>query len=126
MVDPGVAVMGDRRILGKAGEDAAARYLTGSGMAVVARNWRCRYGEVDIIARDGTALVFCEVKTRSGTGFGGPLAAITTAKQARLRRLAALYLAEVGGHRGSIRIDALGLLRRGDGDFEVEHVRGAC
>ena len=101
-------------------------FLTARGMAVVTRNWRCRYGEVDIIARDGTALVFCEVKTRSGTGFGGPLAAITTAKQARLRRLAALYLAEVGGYRGPIRIDALGLLRRPDGDFDVEHVRGAC
>ncbi|MGB7980089.1 MAG: YraN family protein [Candidatus Nanopelagicales bacterium] len=118
--------MGDRQVLGQAGEDAAVGFLTGRGMTVVERNWRCRYGEVDIIAREGAALVFCEVKTRSGTGFGGPLAAITPAKQARLRRLTAAYLAEVGGHRGPIRIDALGLLRGPDGAFDVQHVRGAC
>ncbi len=118
--------MGDRQVLGQTGEDAAVAFLAARGMVVVTRNWRCRYGEVDIIARDGDALVFCEVKTRSGTGFGGPLAAITPAKQARLRRLVALYLAEVGGHRGPIRIDALGLLSAPGGRFEVAHVRAAC
>lgn len=116
--------MGDRQELGRDGEDAAVDFLVGRGMRVVARNWRCRYGEIDIIARDGTALVFCEVKTRRGTGFGVPLAAITAAKLARMRRLAALYLEESGGHRGPVRIDAVGLLRHHDGRFAVEHVRG--
>lgn len=116
--------MGQRQELGRDGEDAAAAYLTRCGMRVVARNWRCRYGEIDIIARDGAVLVFCEVKTRSGTGFGVPLAAITRVKLARMRRLAVLWLDEAGAHRGPIRIDAVGLLRLPDGRFEIEHVAG--
>jgi putative endonuclease len=116
--------MGDRQELGRDGEDTAVEYLVSRGMQVVARNWRCRYGEIDIIARDGAVLVFCEVKTRRGTGFGVPLAAITATKLARMRRLAALWLEESGGHRGPIRIDAVGLLRHLDGHFTIEHVRG--
>lgn len=116
--------MGERQELGRDGEDAAAEYLTRHGMQVVARNWRCRYGEIDIIAREGAVLVFCEVKTRRGTGFGVPLAAITATKLARMRRLAALWLEENGGHRGPVRIDAVGLMRHHDGTFQIEHVRG--
>jgi putative endonuclease len=116
--------MGDRQELGRDGEDAAAGYLTQHGMALVSRNWRCRYGEIDIIAREGAVLVFCEVKTRRGTGYGVPLAAITAAKLARIRRLAALWLVETGGHRGPVRIDAVGVLRHPDGRFEIEHLRG--
>lgn len=116
--------MGDPHRLGRSGEDLAAGYLERGGMAVVARNWRCRDGEVDIIARDGPTLVFCEVKTRRGVGFGTPLGAITARKHSRLRRLVALYLAEVGGHAGPVRIDAVGILW-GPGDQPaVEHVRG--
>jgi putative endonuclease len=116
--------MGDRQQLGRDGEDAAAAYLTQRGMTLVSRNWRCRYGEIDIIAREGAAMVFCEVKTRRGTGYGVPLAAITAVKLARMRRLAVLWLEEAGGHRGPIRIDAVGLLCRPDGSFEIEHLRG--
>ena len=116
--------MGDRQELGRDGEDAAAGYLTQRGMQLVCRNWRCRYGEIDIIAREGAVLVFCEVKTRRGTAFGVPLEAITAAKLARMRRLAVLWLEEVGGHRGPIRIDAVGVLRHRDGRFEIEHLRG--
>ena len=116
--------MGQRQELGRDGEDAAAAYLTRRGMHVVARNWRCRYGEIDIIARDGPVLVFCEVKTRSGTGFGVPLAAITRTKLARMRRLAVLWLEEADAHHGPIRIDAVGLLRHADGRFEIDHVAG--
>lgn len=116
--------MRDQQALGRLGEDAAAGYLADRGMQVVARNWRCRYGEIDIIALDGVVLVFCEVKTRRGTSFGGPLAAITAAKLARMRRLAVLWLEEHGGHRGPIRIDVVGLLSHPDGRFEIEHLRG--
>jgi putative endonuclease len=116
--------MGDRQELGRDGEQAAAEYLTERGIQVVSRNWRCRYGEIDIIAREGAVLVFCEVKTRRGTGFGIPLEAITPVKLARIRRLAALWLEETGGHRGPIRIDAVGVLRHADGRREIEHLRG--
>jgi putative endonuclease len=116
--------MGVRQELGRDGEEAAAGYLTERGMHVISRNWRCRYGEIDIIAREGAVLVFCEVKTRRGTGFGVPLEAITATKLARMRRLAVLWLEETGGHRGPIRIDAVGVLRRPDGRLEIEHLRG--
>jgi putative endonuclease len=116
--------MGDRQELGRDGEDAAVGYLTQRGMQVVERNWRCRHGEIDIIAREGAVLVFCEVKTRRGTGYGVPLSAITAAKLARMRLLAVLWLKATGGHRGPIRIDAVGLLRHPDGRFEIDHVRG--
>jgi len=118
--------MGDSRDLGQRGEDAAVAHLSGLGMVVVARNWRCRYGEIDVVAREGPTLVFCEVKTRSGLGYGSPLAAITAAKQARLRRLAALFLVEVGGHRGPVRIDAVGVLWPGEGSPDVVHLRGVA
>jgi putative endonuclease len=118
--------MGDRQELGRDGEDAVAGYLTQRGMTVVTRNWRCRYGEIDIIAREGAVLVFVEVKTRRGTGFGAPLEAITAAKLARMRRLAALWLEETGGHRGPVRIDAVGVLSHRDGRLDIEHLRGVC
>ena len=110
--------------MGRRGEDAAAAHLVGRGMQVVARNWRCRHGELDIIARERDTLVFCEVKTRRGVGFGAPLDAITPVKQARLRRLASAYLAEVGGHRGPIRMDAVGIVWHDDDRLDVEHLRG--
>ena len=118
--------MGDARGLGRSGEDAAAGYLSAHGMSVVARNWRCRGGEIDIVAMDGRTLVFCEVKTRRGVGFGTPLDAITWAKQSRLRRLASAYLAEVGGHPGPIRIDAVGIVWSARDDLEITHVRGVA
>ena len=64
--------------LGRYGEDVAARHLLSEGFVVLDRNWRCDVGEIDIVARDGDTLVVCEVKTRSGTGFGSPLEAVTT------------------------------------------------
>lgn len=118
--------MGDARELGRRGEDAAAAFLEARGMQVVARNWRCQRGEIDIVAREVGTLVFCEVKTRRGLEFGAPLAAITRAKSARLRLLAAEYLAETGGHPGPIRIDAIGIVWGHDGLLSVEHVRGAA
>lgn len=118
--------MGERTQLGRRGEDAAAEHLAALGMLVVARNWRCRYGEIDVVAREGGTLVICEVKTRSGVGFGSPLEAITAVKQMRLRRLAGLYLAEVGGHRGPVRIDAVGVLWHPGRNPDVVHVRGVA
>ena len=116
--------MADRQGLGRDGEEAAADFLRARGLHVVARNWRCRYGEIDIIAREGATLVFCEVKTRRGMQFGGPLAAVTGHKVARMRRLAALWLMETGGHRGPIRLDVVGLLRGPDGTYTIKYVPG--
>lgn len=118
--------MRDRLELGRCGEDAAASYLVECGMVVVRRNWRCRHGEIDIVAREGETLVFCEVKTRRGSGFGTPLDAITPRKCARLRRLVGAYLAQADGPAGLIRIDAIGILWGAEGPLTLEHVIGVA
>ncbi len=78
--------------LGKRGEDAAAKFLERHGYEIIARNWTCSAGEADIIARDGDALVFVEVKTRSNTEKGLPEEAITTAKRKRYEKIAVSFL----------------------------------
>lgn len=124
----------DRVGLGRYGEDVAVAHLVAAGFRIVSRNWRCREGEVDIVAMDGDVLVMCEVKTRRGTGFGTPLDAVTPAKAARLRRLALRWLAD---HRtgtatsddlaryAELRFDVVSVLRPLSGATSVEHLRGA-
>ncbi|MDQ1487188.1 MAG: putative endonuclease, partial [Actinomycetota bacterium] len=73
-----------RRALGRYGEGVAANHLAAGGLTVLARNWRCNEGEVDILARDGDVLVVCEVKTRRDAEFGTPFDAVTPRKAARL------------------------------------------
>ncbi len=82
-----------RRRLGASGEDTAAAWYTERGYEVLARNWRVREGEIDLVLGGPGTLVFCEVKTRSNDLFGSGLEAVTPAKQKRLRRLAGIYLA---------------------------------
>lgn len=113
-----------RLATGGYGEASAARFLTGLGMVVLDRNWRCELGEVDLVLRDGDVLVFCEVKTRANAAFGSPLEAVSPAKVARLRRLAARWLAE---HRLSVRdvrLDLVGVRLDMAGDARFDHVRG--
>lgn len=115
------------RSLGQRGEEVAARYLSSRlGWTVVARNWRCREGELDIVAYDGSTHVVCEVKTRAGLGLGAPLEAITVDKAARLRRLSDRWAAEHGVAAREIRIDVIGLIAERDGTFGLDHVRGVC
>jgi putative endonuclease len=78
---------------GRDAEEAAAALLQAHGLALVQRNYRCRFGEIDLIMRDAGALVFVEVRSRSHPDFGGAAASIDTAKQARLIRAARHYLA---------------------------------
>ena len=84
--------------LGMRGEALACAELERQGMQILERNWRCRLGEIDIVAAEagatGLTLVFCEVKCRSGLGFGHPLEAITFTKMQTLRQLAALWMRE--------------------------------
>jgi putative endonuclease len=108
-----------RQTLGVRGEDLAVAELERQGMVVLARNWRCRTGEIDIVASEegegGRTLVFCEVKCRSGLGFGDPLEAITWAKLRKLRALAAEWMKVHRASAATIRLDAVGvLLLRGE------------
>lgn len=81
-----------QQALGQRGEDAAAGLLQARGYRILARNFRCRWGEIDIVAEEGGYLVFVEVKTRSGRGFGAPAEAVDPRKRQRLRRVAERYL----------------------------------
>jgi putative endonuclease len=81
---------------GKDAEVRAAKFLESRGLQIVARNYRGRYGEIDLIARDGTTLVFVEVRARRSNTFGGAAASITAAKREKLTRTALQYLATLG------------------------------
>lgn len=117
--------MPTRNELGAHGERIAAAYLTSAGLRVLERNWRCREGELDIVARDGDALVFCEVKTRRGVGFGSPAEAVTPSKQRRLRTLAHRWLAAHDEHAPELRFDVVGVLVRSSRPALVTHLRSA-
>jgi putative endonuclease len=82
----------DRQDLGRIGEDAALAEYTARGYRSVARNWRCSFGEIDLVVARGSLLVVCEVKARRTGAFGGPFDAVTAAKQRKLRALAGAFL----------------------------------
>lgn len=82
----------DSRLLGRWGEDRAAEYLRDKGFRLAAANWRCRFGEIDLIAEDGTYLCFVEVKLRKNAAYGPAAAFVDRRKQDKLRAAAMLYL----------------------------------
>ena len=100
-----------RAEIGTLGENLAVEHLTSLGLQVLDRNWRCRYGELDIIAADGATrtAVFVEVKTRTSDRFGGVQQAVTPDKVRRLRRLAGLWLAGQDDRWAAVRIDVIGV-----------------
>ena len=111
--------------VGRYGEQVAVEHLVSAGYRVLDRNWRCRWGEIDVVAADGECLVAVEVKTRRSTTAGHPLEAVTPAKVARLRRLAGAWLDE---HRDrwweQVRVDVVAVLRPRRGPAVVEHLQG--
>jgi putative endonuclease len=111
-------------VLGQSGEQAAADYLQTEGFRILARNWRCADGEIDIVAVDRRTLVVCEVKTRSGNRYGTPLESVSRLKRNRLRRLAVRWLAAHGVRFDQVRVDVLGVAAGPAGGFTIEHVRG--
>ena len=118
----------NNRETGQRGEALALRYLVREGYEVLERNYRTRYGEIDLVVRRGTTLDFVEVKARRGTGFGEPLEAVTPRKQERVRLMAEQYLAEKGSQFvdgfEEVRFDAVGILVE-QGKREVRHVEDA-
>lgn len=112
-------------VLGRHGEDIAARHLHTAGLTILDRNWRCELGEIDIVARDGDVVVVCEVKTRSGASHGAPLEAVTWHKRARLRQLAARWMKAHRTRAAGLRIDVVGVLLPPTGDPVIDHVRWA-
>jgi len=115
-----------RAELGAWGEQLAVDYLIAHGMRIVDRNWRCREGELDIIAAETATgcLVFVEVKTRSGDGFGGLAEAVPVGKVRRLRRLAAVWLSRQDQRWTALRIDVIGVRVGRRREPEISHLQG--
>lgn len=111
--------MPDRITLGARGEEHARRYLEECGYRILATNWRCTEGEIDIVALDGREIVVVEVKTRRSTRFGPAVEAVTHEKHLRLRRLAALWMRE---HEvfAPVRLDVIGI-EVGDTGARIDH-----
>jgi putative endonuclease len=116
--------MDKRKQTGRQGEDIAASFLMRKGCKIVERNWRCPAGELDLIVADGDALVFVEVRTRSGVRFGLAEESITPAKQARLIELAQTYLQERAASSQLWRIDVIAV-QLGPGLPQVRHIENA-
>lgn len=113
--------MARKDILGQRGEELAVEYLVNGGYTVIDRNWRCAHGEIDIIARHDAEVVFIEVKTRSGVGYGHPLDAVTPVKLARLRRLVGAWCAD-NEPKAVVRLDVVGVIVEGE-HVHIDHVR---
>jgi putative endonuclease len=118
-----------RQHIGRLGEDLALAHLERLGYAAIARNYRTRCGEIDLVVFDGTTLVFVEVKTRRANSAGrGPWEALHERKCQQVRRMAAAYLLEVANrpHSPDLRFDAIGVLLDGRGELvRLDHIEGA-
>jgi len=110
--------------LGRAGEERAAQYLTGSGYTVLARNWRCAQGEIDIVALRGDRLAVVEVKTRRSSAFGHPFEAIDPRKRRRLWQLAHAWIAvNPDAARGRVlTLEAIGIIGADPAQGTLEHL----
>jgi putative endonuclease len=108
--------------LGRYGEDQAAIYLQDRGYEIIDRNWRSPVGEIDLVAKDKDRLVFIEVKTRNGSGFGHPFEAITANKVARMRRMVAEWCLAKQVSGVKVRLDAVAVLMTG-GRVHIEHLK---
>jgi len=115
-----------RRALGQLGEELAVQHLQARGYLILARNYRCAHGEVDIIARDRERLAFVEVRARRGTSFGTPEESVTARKQERLATVARNYLQEMGCEDVDWGIDVVAVRFAPDGVLQgIDLIRDA-
>ena len=112
--------MNARTTLGRRGEDLAAELYERSGFRIVERNYRTSEGEIDVVARRGDVVVFCEVKTRGTDRWGLPAETVVASKRARLKRLAARWMRERGPGPVEVRFDVVSIVLR-NGVPEVMH-----
>lgn len=115
-----------RQILGQKGEKQAARFLKQKGYKIVIANYRCKYGEIDLVARDADILIFIEIKTRTSNDFGGPAAAVNYRKQQQISKVAHHYL--VTHHRNDdvdARFDVICVLSPKGQQTQIEHIHDA-
>ena len=113
-----------RKSLGLAGENIACSYLQQKGYLILERNFRCRQGEIDIIASIGKEIVFVEVKTRRNTNFGEPYLAVDCRKQGKIQKTALYYMTKFHDEEIAYRFDVISIVYTGD-HISVEHVISA-
>ncbi|MFT5698740.1 MAG: putative endonuclease [Desulforhopalus sp.] len=114
-----------RQLLGQKGETEASHYLKRKGYEIIKTNFRCRYGEIDLIARKADVVIFIEVKTRTNNDFGGPAAAVDYRKQKQISKVAHHYM--VTHHNDDIdaRFDVIAILAKKGLDTEIVHITNA-
>lgn len=111
--------------VGIRGEELAVSFLERSGLRIIERNYRCKGGEIDIVARDGKTLVFVEVKSRKTLSFGVPQLAITPFKQRQISKAALTWLSRNRLHDTPARFDVIAILLDGDYRHQLEHIKNA-
>jgi len=112
---------------GELGEEAAAEFINAHGYRIMERNFRCKGGEIDIIARDpeDRSLVFIEVKARKGLSYGVPQLAVTPFKQRQISKAALTWLSKNRLHDQNARFDVIAILLHTDGRHAIEHIKNA-
>ncbi|MFH8250083.1 YraN family protein [Microbacterium sp. B2969] len=118
--------MAEKDVLGRAGEDRAARHFESLGFTILDRNWRTAGGELDLVVASATELVVVEVKTRRSEAFGHPLEAVGDVKKSRLWRLSMAWIAAhpAAAQGRRLRIDAVGLIGPDPATATLEHLAG--
>ena len=119
-----MAVNNAKQVLGREGERVAEQFLKQKGFKIVERNYRCAAGELNLIVLDKRVVVFVEVKTRTGLGFGTPLEAVAYHKQQKMIQAAQYFLSEKGLHQRDARFDVVGISWPGR-EPVVEHIENA-
>lgn len=114
-----------RQLLGKKGELEAGKFLTAQGYKIIERNFRCHFGEIDIIASDQSVIVFIEVKTRSNNTFGSAASAVTIRKQQQISRVAQHYLIKKNMTNYDARFDVIEVMLAKFGGYELNHLMNA-
>jgi putative endonuclease len=115
----------DKQILGKKGEDAAAEYLENKGITILERNYHFEQAEVDIVAYNGSQIIFVEVKTRSNTFFGEPEDSVTLKKKKSLYKVAEAWLYERKMDGAPVRFDIVSIVMAENKEPEIKHFEGA-
>ncbi|NVN98904.1 MAG: YraN family protein [Geobacteraceae bacterium] len=111
--------------LGSRGEELAASFLERSGIKIIERNFRCKGGEVDIVAKDGNTIVFVEVKSRKSLAYGVPQEAVTPFKQRQISKAALTWLAKHKKTDSPARFDVIAILLDGSYSHKIEHIKNA-
>jgi len=111
--------------VGSHGEELAAAFLQRSGLKIIARNFRCKGGEVDIVAKDGDTFIFIEVKTRKTLAYGPPQLAVTPFKQRQISKAALTWLSRNRLHDHPARFDVIAIVLEDSYRHRIEHIRNA-